>query len=841
MAARSARPLARGRRSRLACGAFALERYPFACRRDRAALDAIGDNGPSTAERPSTRLRPRLERGAATRMGERRAPTDLPEPTPGVSSATRWSAAVDELVDACDGFLRRAAIARVADRRRAPRDPARHGAHARHRQPPEDVLHRAAKSATATPPFQGKGFRSLGQEAIYAAAIRLRRGDALSRRRRRLARRRRRAADPRPRRRRSRCGPSRRRCAWCCSAQMGKAGPPMDGKDLHVGDFAWGILPPAAPLAIGDADDGRHGDGVRARAAAGASRVSFIGEGGIVARRVARGDQPLRRAPAAGDLLRRRTTRPRCRRRSREQSAVRVFADKAAGYGIPGITIDGTDPDAIAAAFAWAAERARGGHGPDADRARRDAHVRPRASRRHAVPRQGSAAVVGRIRRSPSRATPIASCYEYWAARDPIPTYAARLEADGVIERRRSRAHSSARPRRSSRRGARGHRRAVAGRRSDAGVGVLAGRAAARAHRGARSGGRAPRVDYDPALPPLEAGAAVRSRRAARSSKRVMLGVGDALRADPRVFVYGEDVGGKYGNAFLLLRPLLEGVRRSHHQLAARRRRGARRLRRRGARRPAADRRDAVQRLRRDRLQSARQQRREDPLPLGRRRCRWSCACRGAACATPARITSQNTEAVVLPHAGPEDRRAVDAARRARADGGGGRRSRSGALLRAHRALSRSAHQAGARPTRRRRRCRSARPRCAAPATTSRSSRTAPTSTSRCASPRRSPRTASRRACSICASLAPLDRDGGPRRRAPLQPRADRPRGHAHRRHRREPRRDHPGRGVRVARRAGPHHRRARHAGAVLAAARGVLPAERGARSSAPRGCWLAY
>src|SRR5215831_1368556 len=38
----------------------------------------------------------------------------------------------------------------------------------------------------------------------------------------------------------------------------------------------------------------------------------------------------------------------------------------------------------------------------------------------------------------------------------------------------------------------------------------------------------------------------------------VMLGVGDALRADPRVFVYGEDVGGAYGNAFLLLRPLLK-------------------------------------------------------------------------------------------------------------------------------------------------------------------------------------------------------------------------------------------------------------------------------------------
>jgi 2-oxoisovalerate dehydrogenase E1 component beta subunit len=38
----------------------------------------------------------------------------------------------------------------------------------------------------------------------------------------------------------------------------------------------------------------------------------------------------------------------------------------------------------------------------------------------------------------------------------------------------------------------------------------------------------------------------------------VMHGVGDALDADPRVFVFGQDVGGKYGNAFLLLRPLLE-------------------------------------------------------------------------------------------------------------------------------------------------------------------------------------------------------------------------------------------------------------------------------------------
>ncbi|MCM2314732.1 MAG: thiamine pyrophosphate-dependent enzyme, partial [Thermoanaerobaculia bacterium] len=41
-----------------------------------------------------------------------------------------------------------------------------------------------------------------------------------------------------------------------------------------------------------------------------------------------------------------------------------MFADKATGYGRPGLTIDGTDPDAIASAFAWASERARAGLGP---------------------------------------------------------------------------------------------------------------------------------------------------------------------------------------------------------------------------------------------------------------------------------------------------------------------------------------------------------------------------------------------------------------------------------------------------------------------------------------------
>jgi 2-oxoisovalerate dehydrogenase E1 component beta subunit len=61
-------------------------------------------------------------------------------------------------------------------------------------------------------------------------------------------------------------------------------------------------------------------------------------------------------------------------------------------------------------------------------------------------------------------------------------------------------------------------------------------------------------------LPALEPTATGESTDGALSTflDAVMLGVGDALRADRRVFVYGQDVGGVYGNAFLLLRPLLK-------------------------------------------------------------------------------------------------------------------------------------------------------------------------------------------------------------------------------------------------------------------------------------------
>ena len=63
-------------------------------------------------------------------------------------------------------------------------------------------------------------------------------------------------------------------------------------------------------------------------------------------------------------------------------------------------------------------------------------------------------------------------------------------------------------------------------------------------------------IDPDPALPAVDPGPPF-DRNGATFLEAVAAGVRDALVADPRVFVFGEDVGGAYGNAFLLLRPLL--------------------------------------------------------------------------------------------------------------------------------------------------------------------------------------------------------------------------------------------------------------------------------------------
>jgi Pyruvate/2-oxoglutarate dehydrogenase complex, dehydrogenase (E1) component, eukaryotic type, alpha subunit len=158
------------------------------------------------------------------------------ESTPRVTVVERLAQAAEQLVAECDGFLRREAIAASLtpdERREILRGM---------------LLTRATDNRLKTffisgeikyrgAGFQGKGFRSLGQEAIYAAAIRLKRGSEW------------RAPDgtwqgdvvaPMIRDAGAAIAmrPDEATVRMILNAQMAKAGPPMDGRDLNIGDMA---------------------------------------------------------------------------------------------------------------------------------------------------------------------------------------------------------------------------------------------------------------------------------------------------------------------------------------------------------------------------------------------------------------------------------------------------------------------------------------------------------------------------------------------------------------------------------------------------------------------------
>src|SRR5437762_2444525 len=232
-----------------------------------------------------------------------------------------------------------------------------------------------------------------------------------------------------------------------------------------------------------------------------------------------------------------------------DQSAVRVFADKALGYGVPGITVDGTDPEQIAAAFTWAAERARGGLGPTL--------IELVSMRMCGHAHHDDMLYLGKDPQPSWSYPPLVdggyadrARYDYWSRKDPIATYAAKLESEGVVdesevERWKTEAEDLVEEQ------ARAVIDAPWPDAALAGEGVLADeprrvRIEVLEHR--RGAQRAPLTIED--APPFDP-------KGKTFLEAVMLGVGDALRRDPPVLVYGEDVGGKYGNAFLLLRPLL--------------------------------------------------------------------------------------------------------------------------------------------------------------------------------------------------------------------------------------------------------------------------------------------
>jgi 2-oxoisovalerate dehydrogenase E1 component len=532
--------------------AFVAERHPFAV---TYAIDAFDSAGLTAMKgRDAVKLdaaRPVLRRALAKLLYDNvTAPDGIAETTPGTSALKRLEQARAEVVDACDGFLRRAAIeaSLTKDERR---EILKGMCLTRSVDNRLKQFFMGGEVRWGDMAFQGKGFRSLGQEAIYAGAIRLKRGaayrqddgtwggDVLAPVIRDLGMTLAMRHDEEA-------------VAMIMRAQMGKAGPPMSGKDLHTGDFAWGVLPAAAPLAVGSlsmagmamAFSIQQSDRVA---------VTFIGEGGssLGEWHEAINACAAAKLPAIFCLQNNQTA---LSTPVRDNSATRVFADKAAGYGIPGLTIDGTDPDEVAAAFTWAAERARAGDGPTlievvAMRMCGHAHHddmlylgkdQPPSWEYHQLHDTGYANK---------------ALYEYWSKRDPIPMYARRLEDDGVIkaghldevkkwaddivDRAAQLVISEAWPEP-----------------EQAGVGVFKD--------------EAPRVRVEwlepsrrvsptasVVLPALEPGLPF-DKKGNTLLEAVMLGVGDALKSDPRVFVYGEDVGGQYGNAFLLLRPLLK-------------------------------------------------------------------------------------------------------------------------------------------------------------------------------------------------------------------------------------------------------------------------------------------
>ena len=409
--------------------AFVAERYPLALPETIRVFESVTAGCEHVDEHALDELGRLFHRELERALHARPLPHSIPETTPRTDAAARVEHAYRELLDACDGFFRRAAI-QASLTREERREILRGMVLARATDNRLKTLFNSGEVRCGSTVFQGKGFRSLGQEAIYAAAIRLHRGAKY------------RLAD-------GRWGgdvvaplirdlgaviamrPEPATVRMVLNAQMAKAGPPLDGKDLNVGDFDWGILPPAAPLAISTL--------TVAGMALAFSReqsdrivVSFVGDGAssLGEWHEAINACAVARLPAVFCIQNNQTA---LSTPVSQQSAARVFADKAAGYGIPGITLDGTDPDAIAAAFAWAAERARAGAGPTL--------IELIAMRMCGHAHHDDMLYLGRDPQPSWDYPPVTEqgyvdreLYAYWAARDPIACYAARLERNGVIE-----------------------------------------------------------------------------------------------------------------------------------------------------------------------------------------------------------------------------------------------------------------------------------------------------------------------------------------------------------------------------------------------------------------------
>jgi 2-oxoisovalerate dehydrogenase E1 component len=475
---------------------------------------------------------------------------DLPETQPFVPARTRLAQEQERLLAAVDGFFAREAItASLTDDDK--RWMLRGVLLTRAVDNRMKQLFLSSEMKYGELGFQGKGFRSLGQEAIYAAALRLHRGPTWS-----------------------------RDGAWhgdvvgplirdlgvslaftddvemALNAQVGKSGPPSEGKDLHLGDASRGVIMVAAPLTIATCTVTGYGLAF-ARRSEPRVAVSFLGEGGSS---LGEWHESINfaaalRLPVVFCVQNNQTA---LSVPVRQQTRARTFGDKALGYGIPHLSVDGTDPEAIAAAFAWAAERARQGHGPtlvETIAMRMCGH----AHHDDMLYLGGDPPLGFELPPPPDKGYVDRDKYAAWATRDPLARYSTKLLSEGVVDARTLRDWQ-----------------AEASARVDDAVtklkerpwpdAALAGRGVFAVPVGA-GGDRAmhPAPVAVPALPASGTRVEVAVEPAPPFDPKgqtfldaVALGLEDVLAALPEAFVLGEDVGPPYGNAFLLLKPLVD-------------------------------------------------------------------------------------------------------------------------------------------------------------------------------------------------------------------------------------------------------------------------------------------
>ncbi|MFQ5649264.1 MAG: thiamine pyrophosphate-dependent enzyme [bacterium] len=401
--------------------------------------------------------------------------------------------------------------------------------------------------------FQGKGFRSMGQEAIYAAGIRLRR-----------------IGPPYAASRDGKAGSGAYTGDYVApvirdvglalamglrpydvmAAQMGKVGKPTNGKDLHIGDLSCGVVPPAAPIALSTGNAVGLGLALQG---SGRVVINCNGEGGVSAGEwhEAINFAGVRKMPIVFILQNNQTA---LSTPTKEQFACRELASKAIGYGLRAITIDGTDPEAVFAAVTEAANACRRGEGPVVVelicmRMCGHAHHDDMLYFGHEPDQFVSYPEIK------NNGYIDAELFAYWRNKDPISTYSMKLISQTVVTAKQV-------------------EQLVAEVENE--IEATAKQVVAAPWPSPASAGGPvftdgdSRVHHEPLQQRQAPFPAIEEWRPTEplgftpdpNGKTFWQAIAEALHeemaANPHTFILGQDVGGKYGNAFVILRVLLD-------------------------------------------------------------------------------------------------------------------------------------------------------------------------------------------------------------------------------------------------------------------------------------------